>query len=86
MPKKAAVPVYAGVCALHGLLFGTLYAPFQALAMGFDLSQTLAWIVSGLAFDAIHAVGNFAAGMLILPLSQLLMRMERGVTARRSPR
>lgn len=85
MTRRVAIPVYAGVCALHGLLFGALYAPFQALAMGFDLSQTLAWIVSGLAFDAIHAVGNFATGLLIFPLSRLLARLE-GVTATRSPR
>ena len=27
MPRKAAAVVYPLVCALHGLAFGTLYAP-----------------------------------------------------------
>lgn len=77
MPRKVAVPVYMVVCGLFGLAFGTLYAPFQALAFGLDLRGTLAWIVAGLPFDAIHAVGNLAGGSLILPLAELLRRLER---------
>ena len=85
MPRRVAMPVYMSVCAVFGLCFGVLYAPFQALVMGFTFSQTLAWIVSGLTFDILHAVGNLAAGALILPLSRLLARLE-GSTAGRSPR
>ncbi len=77
MPPRVAVPVYMIVCALHGLGFGILYAPFQALAFGLSGKQILAWIAAGFPFDVIHAVGNFAAGSLILPLSQALTKMEK---------
>lgn len=72
MPKKVKVIVYSLVCSLHGFLFGTLYAPFQALAMGLDFKSTLAWIVAGFPFDAIHGVSNFLLGFLIVPLSDAL--------------
>lgn len=58
--------------ALHGLAFGTLYAPAQALLFGFDFKETLAWIATGLPFDLIHAFGNLLLGFLILPLYRLL--------------
>lgn len=76
MPRKVAVPVYMGICGLFGLAFGILYAPFQALAFGLDFRGTLAWIAAGLPFDAVHAVGNLVGGSLILPLSELLRRLE----------
>ena len=74
-PKKAACIVYPLVCGLHGLAFGTLYAPAQALMFGLDAKQTLAWIVAGLPWDAIHAVGNVCAGVLIVPLSELSKKL-----------
>lgn len=76
MPDKVAVPVYAIVCALHGMSYGTLYAPFQAVMMGFDLKKTIAWIVTGLPWDAIHAAGNLAFGTIIVPLTKLLKKIE----------
>jgi hypothetical protein len=45
---------------------------------GFTLEQTLAWIASGLPFDILHCGGNLAAGLLILPLSELLRRLDAG--------
>lgn len=77
MPKKIAVPVYMLVCGLHGLAFGTLYAPAQALMFGLSLKGTIAWIVAGLPWDAVHALGNLAAGTLIVPLSSLLNKIEK---------
>ena len=77
MPRRVAIPVYMGVCALHGLCFGTLYAPFQAVVFGLDFAKTLAWIAAGLPFDVIHALGNLAAGALIVPLVELLRRLEK---------
>ena len=77
MPKKVAVPVYMLVCGLHGLAFGTLYAPAQALMFGLSLKGTIAWIVAGLPWDAVHALGNLAAGTLIVPLSSLLNKIEK---------
>ena len=76
MPPRLAMLVYPAVCACHGLAFGALYAPAQALAYGFSVEQTLAWIVAGLPWDVIHGVGNACAGLLILPLSRLLFRLE----------
>ena len=77
MSTKIKCIVYPVVCCLHGLLFGTLYAPAQALLFGFDLKQTVAWIISGIPFDLIHAGSNFVAGLLIFPLSNLLQRLMK---------
>ena len=79
MPKKTAVPVYMLVCGLHGLCYGILYAPAQALMFGLDFKGMLAWIAAGFTFDAIHAAGNFAAGILIIPLTELLENLEKGM-------
>ena len=79
MPKKAAVIVYPAVCALHGLFFGVLYAPAQALMFGFDFEQTLTLIAAGFAFDITHFFGDLFAGLLILPLSQLLKRLTKNM-------
>ena len=77
MPRRVAIPVYAMVCGLHGFAYGALYAPAQALFFGYTPAQTLAWIAAGLPFDALHAVGNLAAGVLIVPLRDLLIRLEK---------
>ena len=75
MPKKLAMVVYPLICALHGMAFGVLYAPAQALFYGFDFQQTVAWIIAGLPFDLLHCLGDLAAGFLILPLSEQLRRL-----------
>ena len=77
MHPKLAPFVYMGVCALHGFLFGTIFAPAQALLLGFNFEQTIAWIIAGLPWDAIHGVSNFFCGILISPLISLLKRVER---------
>lgn len=59
--------LYVLICFLHGLLFGVLYAPAQALLFGFTFQQTLAWIASGLMFDLAHAVGNFFGSLVLVP-------------------
>ena len=79
LPTGAAVVVYPVVCALHGLMYGTLYAPVQALAFGYTFEQTIAWISIGFPWDIMHACGNFVAGFLILPLSKLLFKLEGSV-------
>ncbi len=77
MKPKIAVPVYAVVCSLHGLFFGTLYAPAQALMFGLDFKSMIAWIIAGIPFDLIHAAGNLAAGLLIVPLSSALRKAHK---------
>lgn len=77
MPKPVAMVVYPVTCFLHGLAFGTLYAPTQALMFGLNFNQTITWIAAGLPFDAIHAIGNLATGLLIVPLAELLKKINR---------
>lgn len=77
MPMKVQPIVYMLVCASHGFLFGTLYAPAQALLYGLDFRGMIAWIIAGLPWDAIHGASNFFMGMLIVPLVKILRRMER---------
>ncbi len=77
MGKTASMIVYPVVCALLGLTFGALYAPGQALFMGFTPKMTLQWIITGFPYDVIHAVGNFFMGLLIYPLSRCLLRLHQ---------
>ena len=77
MPRTAACIVYPAVCALHGILFGVLYAPAQAIMFGMSFEQMLAWIMAGLPFDILHCGGNLAAGLLILPLSEVLKKLAK---------
>lgn len=77
MSWKAQMIVYPIVCAMHGLLYGTLYAPAQALFFHLNFKATLAWITVGLKWDLVHAAGNFCAGLLVFPLKQLMQRLMR---------
>ena len=79
MPKKVRPLVYMIVCALHGFLYGVLYAPAQALLFGLSLKGMIAWIIAGFPFDFIHGVSNFFCGMLIMPIVSVLRRMENNV-------
>ena len=79
MPRAVAIVIYPIICALHGLFFGALYAPVQALMFNFTFEQTLAWIAAGLTFDIIHMVGNFTVGLLIYPVSKVLKRLVRKI-------
>ncbi len=76
MPKRVRPVVYMVVNACHGFLFGTLYAPAQALMYGMSFDATIAWIVAGLPWDFVHGVSNFFCGMLIVPIAGLLIRLE----------
>lgn len=77
MKPKIAVPVYMAVSGLHGLLYGTLYAPAQALLFGYDFKTTIAWIAAGLPWDAVHCVGNVVLGILILPIATALRKFHK---------
>lgn len=79
MPKKVQPIVYMTVCALHGFLFGTLYAPAQALLYGLNFKGMIAWIVAGLPWDFVHGVSNFFCGLLIMPTISALKLAERNV-------
>ena len=80
MPQAAATVVYSIVCGLHGFLYGTLYAPAQALFFGLDVNQTVAWIISGIPFDILHGVGNLIFGCFVYPLAQIMRKIMRRFT------
>ncbi len=77
MPRGVKCVVYPLVCALHGFAYGVLYAPAQAVMFGLNFQQMLAWIAAGASFDILHGVGNLFAGLLILPLSELLCKLAK---------
>ena len=77
MPKKIAPIVYMVICSIHGLAYGILYAPAQAVLFGLSFEATLAWIASGFYFDIIHGIGNFFCGMLIVPIVSVLKMLEQ---------
>ena len=79
MGKTAQMIVYPIVCALHGLLFGVLYAPVQMLVFSFDFKQIVAWVAAGLPFDITHAIGNLVAGLLIYPMSVILKKLNKKI-------
>ena len=84
LPKRmhpaVATFVYMAVAGLHGLMFGTLYAPSQVLLFfGGDFSKMVPWIISGLPFDVMHCIGNVFAGILILPLVKALTSLHKRV-------
>ena len=76
MTERKKYIIYPIVSALHGLLFGILYSPAQALLFNLDFEQTLAWISTGFVFDIIHCAGNFALGFLIPSLSRVLAKLK----------
>lgn len=77
LPTTVKLILAHAISVLHGLVFGVLYAPAQALFHGLDFPGMLAWIVAGVPADLLHAVGNFSLGFLIYPLYPLLVRLAR---------
>lgn len=77
IPAKLQPIVYMVVCAAHGFLFGTLYAPAQAILFGLNFKGMIAWIIAGLPWDMVHGISNFCCGILIVPLCRLLKRLEK---------
>ena len=76
IPEKIRPLVYMLLCAAHGFLFGTLYAPAQALLYGLSFQKMVAWIISGLLWDFVHGVSNFFCGILIVPVIKILSFLE----------
>ena len=65
--------IFAG---LYGLAFGTLCS-LVYLPVG-GPSMMLAWIISGLTFDLVHAGGNFLLALLLYhPLRKALDQLEK---------
>ena len=79
MPAKIRPFVYMLLCATHGFLFGTLYAPAQALLYGLSFQKMIAWIIAGLPWDFVHGVSNFFCGILIVPIIKILTFLENNL-------
>lgn len=77
LPKMWQPIIYMSVSAMHGFLYGVLYAPVQALVYGLNFEGTLAWIATGLPWDMIHGVSNFFCGILIVPIISVLRLAEK---------
>ena len=77
IPNQFKPIVYMILCASHGFLYGILYAPSQALLFGLDFNGMIAWIMSGLYFDLIHGISNFTIGTLILPIVNILQKVNK---------
>ncbi len=77
LPHKIKPIIYMVLCAMHGFLYGTLYAPTQALLFGLDFKGMVAWIIAGLPWDFVHGVSNFLCGILICPIILLLKNAEK---------
>lgn len=77
LPKNTPRFVYILVCGAHGFLYGTLYAPAQAIMFGLNLKGTIAWIIAGFPFDLVHGMGNLCVGILIAPIVALLRKLDR---------
>jgi energy-coupling factor transport system substrate-specific component len=77
MPKIVAPIVYIIVAGCHGFLYGTLYAPAQALMFGLDFNGMVAWIIAGLPFDITHGISNMVVGLLIIPIISVIRLAER---------
>jgi energy-coupling factor transport system substrate-specific component len=76
LSKKKKAVLYTCLCTAHGLLYGTLYAPAQAILFGLNFKGMIAWIIAGFPFDAIHGVSNFFISMLIMPFTSILERVS----------
>ncbi|MCR4729113.1 MAG: hypothetical protein K5796_10790 [Lachnospiraceae bacterium] len=78
LPKYLAPLIYMIVCALHGFLYGTLYAPAQILLFfNGDFNKMIPWIIQGLYWDGVHGVSNFILGILIVPLIKVLRLSDK---------
>jgi len=78
---KIKIPVCMILCALHGLMFGLLYAPYWATVFGLSFEGMIAWIIAGIPFDVTHALSNLATGTLIIPLNELLKKLNSQIFA-----
>lgn len=79
MAKRAEPLVYMIICAMHGFLYGILYAPAQAILFGLNFKGMITWIIAGLPWDGLHGVSNFFCAMLVMPIVNTLRLAERSV-------
>lgn len=79
LPEKIKNILYIAVCAAHGFLYGTLYAPSQVLLFfGGDFSKMIPWIIAGIPFDITHGVSNLICSVLLIyPIVKILKHTDK---------
>lgn len=75
-PAKIRPAVYMLLCAVHGFLYGALYAPAQALMFGLSFEGMISWIIAGIPFDITHGISNFFCGVLIYPMVVIFKKVK----------
>ena len=77
IPSKYSPIVYMVICALHGFIYGIIYAPAQMILFNLTFQETIAWIITGLPWDIVHGVSNFFCGLLIVPIIKILKGLNK---------
>ena len=74
------------LCAIHGILYGTLTIPSWAIWIvktsnaKITLTTLITYVIAGIPFDVLHMIGNIALSILIIPLYKTLIRLEKSRT------
>lgn len=78
LPSRVRLVLYIIAATAHGLLFGVLYIPVQYIYIP-SMSALMAWVSFGfITADIYQGIGNCIFGiLLIMPLSELLLKLER---------
>ena len=75
--KEEGRLTWAIISGFYGLLFGFLYEIPYIFIQNFRTA--LAWFLSGIPYDCIHAVGNFFIAFFVLqPLVTVLRKLRAG--------
>ena len=77
IPSKYSPIVYMVISALHGFIYGIIYAPAQMILFNLTFQETIAWIITGLPWDIVHGVSNFFCGLLIVPIIKVLKGLNK---------
>lgn len=68
--KNKSVIIWAVICAMYGLLYGTLCSIPSFIMLG--PAGALSWIANGLLFDLYHMAGNLIITLILFkPLNML---------------
>ncbi|MBQ8254687.1 MAG: hypothetical protein IJY94_04205 [Clostridia bacterium] len=74
--EVAAGIIITVLSTLHGIGFGLLYMPYQCYVFfkgNWDFAYI--WLLNGLPFDVLHALGNLVSSLLTIPLVLLLCKL-----------
>jgi hypothetical protein len=73
--KKGYIAVFGGAGLILTLIYDMFVSLAYPLSAGFDIHQTIAMLLSGVLFSALHLVTNFIVFTTILPL--ICIRLNR---------